>query len=215
MNKKLFSWQLFSRVPIIGIIRNLSFEEIRQILPLFHDAGLTSIEITMNTRDAEKIISYAVDHYSENMNIGAGTVCSEDDLHKAIAAGAQFIVTPIINGNVIQLCVEKEIPIFPGAFTPTEVYKAWSMGASMVKIFPATSVGPAYIKELKGPLNQVKLLPTGGVTLDNIESFKEAGSDGFGIGSQLFNKAFIKEKKWERLKSHFQEFVKKVHLGSE
>lgn len=89
------------------------------------------------------------------------------------------------------------------------------MGGSMIKIFPASIVGPAYITELKGPLNQIKLLPTGGVTLDNIESFQKAGADGFGVGSQLFNKILIKEKHWAGLKTHFQKFVRKVNHNAE
>lgn len=210
MSKNLFSWELFSKVPIVGIVRNLSFDDLKNILPQFYDAGLTNIEITMNTAQAREMMRYALDIYSTGMNIGAGTVCSEDDLEKALDEGAQFIVTPIINEKVIHTCVNRKIPIFPGAFTPSEIYKAWSMGASMIKIFPATTVGPSYIKELKGPLDQIRLLPTGGVTLDNIESFQEAGSDGFGIGSQLFNRTLIKEKDWEGLNSHFRKFVKKV-----
>lgn len=215
MSNKLFSWELFSKVPIIGIVRNLSFEDVKQILPIYFDAGLTNIEITMNTMDAQEMIRYALDRYSSAMNIGAGTVCNEDDLNKALDAGARFIETPIINENVIQQCVDKNIPIFPGAFTPSEIYKAWSMGGSMIKIFPASIVGPGYITELKGPLNQIKLLPTGGVILDNIQSFQKAGADGFGVGSQLFNKTLIKEKNWEGLKTHFQKFVKKVNLYAE
>lgn len=210
MREDLFSWELFSKVPIIGIVRNVSFEDLKNVLPQYYDAGLTNIEITMNTVQAQEMIRYALDSYSSSLNIGAGTVCSEDDLNKALDAGAQFIVTPIINEKVILNCVDRKIPIFPGAFTPSEIYKASSMGATMIKIFPATTVGPSYIKELKGPLDQIRLLPTGGVTLNNIESFREAGADGFGIGSQLFNKTLIKERNWEGLNSHFRKFVMKV-----
>lgn len=214
MRKDLFSWELFSNVPIIGIVRNVSFDDFKYILPQFYDAGLTNIEITMNTAQAGEMIRYALDVHSSKMNIGAGTVCSEDDLKRALGAGAQFVVTPIINEKVIMTCVDGKIPIFPGAFTPSEVYTAWSMGASMVKIFPATMVGPSYIKELKGPLDQIRLLPTGGVTLDNIESFQEAGSDGFGIGSRLVDRTLIKDKDWEGLNAHFRKFVGKVRLGT-
>ena len=214
MSKDLFSWELFSKVSIIGIVRNLSFDDLEYVLPQFCDAGLTNLEITMNTAQAGEMIRYASDIYSSKMNIGAGTVCSEEDLDKALDAGAQFIVTPIVNEKVILKCVDKRIPIFPGAFTPSEIYTAWSMGASMIKIFPATTVGPSYIKELKGPLNRIRLLPTGGVTLDNIESFQEVGSDGYGIGSQLFDRTLIKEKDWEGLNTHFQKFVEKVRPGT-
>src|SRR5690606_18081736 len=103
----------------------------------------------------------------------------------ALDAGAQFVVTPITDEEVISACVERDIPIFPGAYTPTEIYKAWSLGASMVKVFPASKLGPDYIKEVLAPLQQIHLMPTGGVGLENMEAFYKAGAKGFGIGSQL------------------------------
>jgi 2-dehydro-3-deoxyphosphogluconate aldolase/(4S)-4-hydroxy-2-oxoglutarate aldolase len=208
MSSKGFSWEKFSKVPVVGIIRGLSFEDIRQILPVYVSSGLTTIEITMNTDSAKEIIRYAADHFSDQLNVGAGTVCNEKDLEEALSAGAQFIVTPIISEAVIRTCVQKDVPVFPGAFTPTEIYRAWELGASMVKVYPATSLGAAYIKDVKAPLNQIKLLPTGGINKDNIVDFKKAGADGFGIGGQLFDKQSIAVKDWGALESHFKEFVK-------
>ena len=147
MSKNDFSWPQFAKVPVIGIVRGLTFDEIMKILPVYISAGLTTIEITMNTASAKEIIRYAVDNYAGKLNIGAGTVCNEKDLKEAIQAGAQFIVTPILNSKVIKECVKTGIPIFPGAFTPTEIYQAWEQGASMVKVYPATSLGPDYIKD--------------------------------------------------------------------
>jgi 2-dehydro-3-deoxyphosphogluconate aldolase/(4S)-4-hydroxy-2-oxoglutarate aldolase len=125
-------------------------------------------------------------------------------------AGAQFIVTPVINKKVIKSCVKKGIPVFPGGFSPTELYNAWSYGATMVKIYPATSLGEEYIKDLKAPLNKLKVLPTGGINLENMQDFLRAGADGLGIGSQLFDKQLIKNKDWAGLKSHFEKFVQKL-----
>jgi len=210
MSKSTFSWELFQKVPIVGIVRNVSLEDLIQILPIFREAGLTTIEITMNTPGAEEMIAYALEKESEGLNIGAGTVCTKEDLSLALDAGAQFIVTPIINKKVIKSCVKKGIPVFPGAFTPTEIYNAWTLGADMVKIYPATSLGPEYIKDLKAPMNQLKLLPTGGVSLENMSDFIKAGANGLGIGGQLFDKKLIQEKNWEGLKLHFQQFVSKL-----
>jgi 2-dehydro-3-deoxyphosphogluconate aldolase/(4S)-4-hydroxy-2-oxoglutarate aldolase len=212
MSNHKFSWELFYKVPVVGIIRNVSLEDVIQILPCYVQAGLTTIEITMNTPGAEEIIKYALQHYPENLNVGAGTVCTKKDLNSAIDAGAQFIVTPIVRRKIILACVKKGIPVFPGAFTPSEIYKAWSLGASMVKVFPAKTLGADYIKDVKAPLNQVKLMPTGGVDIDNIESFKKAGAEAFGVGSPLFKKNFIKEKDWVGLKEHFRQFVEKVKV---
>ncbi len=210
MSQNPFSQELFKKAPIVGIIRNVSLEDVKQILPVYRQAGLTTIEITMNTPGAEDIIRYAVEHESEGLNIGAGTVCTKEDLENALEAGAQFIVTPIINKKIIKSCAKKGVPIFPGGYTPTELYNAWTWGATMVKIYPATSLGPEYIKDLKAPLNHLKVLPTGGVSLENMDQFLKAGADGLGIGSQLFDKKMIQNKDWAGLKTYFEKFVEKL-----
>ena len=212
MNNQGFSWPLFSQMPIVGIIRNLTFDEIAKILPIYHESGLTTIEITMNTPSALEIISYAVEKYKGLLNVGAGTVCSSEDLEMAAKSGAQFIVTPILNPDVIRTCVKASIPVFPGAYTPTEIYQAWTLGANMVKVYPATALGPNYIKDVKAPLNNIKLMPTGGVSLDNLDAFKKAGADGFGIGGQLFDKVLIKNENWDGLLEHFKKYVN-CYLG--
>ena len=211
MNNQEFSWNGFSKVPIVGIIRNLSFDTIEKILPIYLSAGLTTIEITMNTQAAEEIIRFAADKYKGQLNVGAGTVCNTDELDMAIRAGSQFIVTPILDPVVVRTCVSKNIPVFPGAYTPTEIYQAWKLGASMVKVYPATSLGPEYIKDVKAPLNKIKLIPTGGINLDNIQTFIKAGADGLGIGSQLFDKTLIKDENWKGLELHFKQYVSKLN----
>jgi 2-dehydro-3-deoxyphosphogluconate aldolase/(4S)-4-hydroxy-2-oxoglutarate aldolase len=210
MKPKPFSWALFEKAPIVGIIRNLAFEDVLKILPLYREAGLTTIEITMNTPDAEKMIRYAIENEQIGLNIGAGTVCDKQDLKRALKAGAQFIVTPITDKKVIKASVKKRIPIFSGAFTPTEIYKATVYGASMVKIFPATVLGSDYIKDLKSPMNHLKLLPTGGIGLENMAEFLKAGATGLGIGGQLFDKKLIENKDWQGLKTHFMKFANRI-----
>ncbi|MCF2443786.1 bifunctional 4-hydroxy-2-oxoglutarate aldolase/2-dehydro-3-deoxy-phosphogluconate aldolase [Dyadobacter sp. CY345] len=210
MSQNSFSQGLFQKAPIVGIIRNLSLEDLKQILPIYREAGLTTIEITMNTPGAADMIKYALENDSEGLNIGAGTVCTKEDLNDALDAGAQFIVTPVISKKIIKRCVKEGVPVFPGGFTPTELYNAWTYGATMVKIYPATSLGPDYIKDLKAPLNQLKVLPTGGINLENMDQFLKAGADGLGIGSQLFDKKMIQEKDWAALKAYFEKFVEKL-----
>lgn len=207
-----FAWELFVKAPLVGIIRGLPPDAISRILPLYREAGLTTIEITMNTVGAEAIIRDALKQNPEGLNIGAGTVCTLDDLDRALAAGAQFIVTPIIDKNVIEACVKQRIPVFPGAFTPTELYTAWALGASMVKIYPATTLGPDYVKDVKAPFGQVKVMPTGGVGLNNMAAYFKAGADGVGVGSHLFDKELIKEKNWPGLLQHFQRFVRALPI---
>jgi 2-dehydro-3-deoxyphosphogluconate aldolase/(4S)-4-hydroxy-2-oxoglutarate aldolase len=144
------------------------------------------------------------------LNIGAGTVCNLNDLRIALAAGARFIVTPVVNQKVIEECVHKGIPVFPGALTPSEVYNAHSFGAAGVKVFPAGPLGPQYIRNILGPFQNIKLFPTGGVNLDNCLNFLESGAYGVGIGGELFRKDLINKKDWKELGIHFSTLVKRV-----
>jgi 2-dehydro-3-deoxyphosphogluconate aldolase/(4S)-4-hydroxy-2-oxoglutarate aldolase len=210
MSERTFSWELFNKAPLVGIIRNVSPEDVKRILPIYREAGLTTVEITMNTPGATDMIRYALENEHYGLNIGAGTVCTKEDLDVALEAGAQFIVTPVLSKKVVKSCVKKGVPVFPGAYTPTEIFQAWSLGASMVKIYPATALGPGYIKDLKAPMNQLKLLPTGGVGLENMEAFLKAGANGLGIGGQLFDKKLIQDKNWDGLKAHFLQFAQKL-----
>ncbi|WP_111611905.1 bifunctional 4-hydroxy-2-oxoglutarate aldolase/2-dehydro-3-deoxy-phosphogluconate aldolase [Algoriphagus yeomjeoni] len=213
-NSTTLFWDKFNSAPIVGIIRGQSLESVLKIAEAYESAGLTTLEITMNTAGAAEMISTLRSKFPE-LNIGAGTVCNLSELREAIDAGAQFIVTPIIDETVIEHAVDENIPIFPGAFSPTEIYKAWSLGASAVKVFPATNLGVEFIKDVLGPLDQVKLLPTGGVSRSNIKSFFEAGAIGVGMGSSLIDKKLVEAGDFEGLKKHFisvkaeiQNFVK-------
>lgn len=194
-----FSQKIFDQMPIVGILRGFSEEEILKSLEIYKAAGLTTAEITMNTPNAKLLIQKATKQFAGQLNIGAGTVCTMSDLEDALQGGAEFIVTPVLDENVIRACVKAKVPIFPGAYTPSEIYKAWSLGASMVKVFPANLLGPKYIKAILAPLDDLKLIPTGGVNFDNIGDYLKAGAKGFGMGSLLFDKALIKSKNWEGL----------------
>ena len=197
------------KVPVIGIIRAMPAATIVKIAEAYQTAGFYNLEVTMNTQGVTEIIATLRTTFP-NLNIGAGTICSSSDLDKALNAGAQFIVTPILVKEVVERCVQQNIPIFPGAFTPTEIYQAWSMGATAVKVFPATQLGVRYIKNVLAPLNEIKLVPTGGVTLDNIKDFFEAGAAGVGMGSALLNKELIKAGDFEGLTQHFLKIKKEL-----
>tara|TARA_R110002049_G_scaffold207188_2_gene377681 strand:- start:4497 stop:5141 length:645 start_codon:yes stop_codon:yes gene_type:complete len=200
---------LFNKMPIVGILRNAPLETIEAFLPAYKKAGLTTLEITMNSDNVSEIIGYLSKNHPD-LNIGAGTVCTMEDLKKALTAGASFIVTPIIDDEVISYCKNHKIPVFPGAFTPSEIYNAAKLGATAVKVFPATQLGAGYIKDVLAPLNHLKLLPTGGVSLENIESFFKAGAMGVGMGGTLFDKKFIEKKDYDGLYSHFKAICDKV-----
>ncbi|WP_018627097.1 bifunctional 4-hydroxy-2-oxoglutarate aldolase/2-dehydro-3-deoxy-phosphogluconate aldolase [Niabella aurantiaca] len=205
-----FSWSLFTSMPVMGIMRNIEAAKVAAILPHYHKEGLTCVEITMNTGNWKDSLKLARDRFGGKLNIGIGTVCSEKDLEMALTAGAQFIVTPITHSPVIEQCKRLGIPIFAGAYTPTEIYTAWKSGATMVKVFPAVGNSMAYIKAIKAPFPEIKLLPTGGIDLQNCIDFMQAGADGVGVGSGLFPAKYINNGDWEALSDHFKAFAEKI-----
>lgn len=206
-----FSWEAFDRMPVVGILRNMPLQQTDALAGLYLDAGLTTLEVTMNSEGVTAGISSLLKVYGGRLNIGAGTVCSLKDLEKALMAGAQFIVSPVVSEEVIAECVKREIPVFAGAFTPTEIYRAWQLGASMVKVFPAGQLGPTYIREVLAPLNHIKLLPTGGITRDNFTDFLASGARGVGMGSHLIPRHLVENNQWDELSKYLLDFVKKYH----
>jgi 2-dehydro-3-deoxyphosphogluconate aldolase/(4S)-4-hydroxy-2-oxoglutarate aldolase len=201
----MFSWDLFYRLPVVGILRGVEANIVSAIMPLYLQSGFTNIEITMNSAQAPETIEALATTYKTRLNVGAGTVCTEQDLEVALKAGASYVVTPIVHEKVITACVRQNIPVFPGAYTPTEIFTAWNLGASMVKVFPATTLGAGYIKEVKAPLNNIKLLPTGGVSAHNMADFFKAGADGVGMGSQLFPPHLLNKQDQNGLAEHFSQ----------
>lgn len=201
---------LFDKMPVVGILRNVPLNVIEAILPYYKKAGFTTLEITMNSENVCEIIS-RLSEDNPDMNIGAGTVCTMADLKKALDAGASFIVAPILDTAVAIYCKEHTIPIFPGAYTPLEIYTADKLGATAVKIFPATQLGAGYIQEVLAPLSHLKLLPTGGVSVENIASFFKSGAVGVGMGGSLFDKILIANEDYDGLYRHFKAIAEKVN----
>lgn len=197
-----FSDDLFTQLPIVGILRGYTKVTTLKIIDCYVEAGFKNIEITMNTPDVLQIIAAVVKKYKGQLNIGAGTVLSQRHVDEVVAVGGQFIVSPVVDIDVISYCQSKNIPIFPGAYSPTEIYQAWKAGAKMVKVFPARNLGPAYIKDVLAPLNDIALMPTGGVKMDNIGDYLKAGAKAFGMGGLLFDETLIEKEDWEGLKAH-------------
>jgi len=202
-----FSWELFNKLPVVGILRGFGAVAVENIVTASAQGGLCNIEITMNTKNAAELIGLARDTAADSMNVGAGTICTIDDLKTALDAGAKFIVTPIVNPDVIKACKDKGVPVFPGALTPTEVYNAWQFGADIIKIFPGNRLGPTYLKDLKGPLSNIKLMPTGGVTVEKLQEYHECGADAFGVGGSLFDKDKIASADWSWIRQQTARFV--------
>lgn len=207
--KNTFNQELFNSMPVVGIMRNFPSQYLGPVVNEYQKAGFTTLEITMNSGNPTDVIRQLRDQWGDKMNIGAGTVCTKEDLERALEAGAQFIVTPITSKKVIKGCVKEGVPVFPGACTPTEIYKAWKWGATMVKVFPARLVGPAYIKDVIEPLDDVKLVPTGGVNKENFVDFLKAGAKGVGIATSLFPQDIISTERWDLLAEFYRDFVSK------
>ena len=202
-----FSQQLFQQLPIVGILRGLSASSLRSVVEAVCDGGLTNLEITMNTPGAAEQIQVAREIAGSALNIGAGTVTDLRLLEDALSAGASFIVTPTVVVPVIERCGQLKVPVFPGAFSPTEIVRAWELGATMVKIFPAEFPGPPYLRSLKAPLPHLKLMPTGGVDVATLEAYAKAGADAYGVGSPLFRAERMAAQDWEWLRNQCRAFA--------
>jgi 2-dehydro-3-deoxyphosphogluconate aldolase/(4S)-4-hydroxy-2-oxoglutarate aldolase len=209
-----FRAELFQRNPIVGILRSFPTETIHPIVKAVLDGGLTCLEVTMNSPGAAEQIRIARSAGGDRMNIGAGTVTTLKRLEEALEAGVSFIVTPTLAPEVIARCVELKVPVFPGAFTPTEISRAWDMGATMVKVFPAEVLGPGYLRAIKAPLPHVRLMPTGGVDLETIGAYRQSGGEAVGVGSPLFKADRVAASDWAWLQERARALSAAWELGS-
>src|SRR3954463_11182679 len=170
---------------IVAVVRAESGESLVKVVRALAEGGVTAAEITFTVPDAIEVIRQVRREVGEAVVLGAGTVLDPETARAALLAGAEYIVAPTVNVEVIRLCRRYDKVVMPGALTPTEVLAAWEAGADVVKIFPADVGGPAYLKALSGPLPQIRLMPTGGVDLNTAESFLKAGACCLGVGSSL------------------------------
>ncbi|MDP2905877.1 MAG: bifunctional 4-hydroxy-2-oxoglutarate aldolase/2-dehydro-3-deoxy-phosphogluconate aldolase [Candidatus Omnitrophota bacterium] len=178
----------FQKQPIMGIVRGVSLEQIEPLVEAVIDSGLRTLEITMNTPGAAELIRRALNKARGKLVLGAGTVLNMKDLKEALDAGAAFIVMPVLVKEVAAYCLKYKIPVFPGALTPQEIYQAWQEGATMVKVFPANVFGPEYIREIKGPLNGIKLMAVAGVNPQNIREYFACGASAVAFGGSVFSR---------------------------
>jgi 2-dehydro-3-deoxyphosphogluconate aldolase/(4S)-4-hydroxy-2-oxoglutarate aldolase len=191
----------FKELPILGIVRGVEQSQLEPLLEAVIAAGLKHLEITMNTPQACELIKEAVKISKGRLTIGAGTVLHSADLRVALDSGATFIVSPVLVLEVVKACHDRKIPVFPGAFTPQEIYHAWEAGATMVKVFPASFFGPSYFKEIKGPLEKIELLACGGVKADNIKSFFANGASAVAFGGSIFSKERLANKDFKAIET--------------
>jgi 2-dehydro-3-deoxyphosphogluconate aldolase/(4S)-4-hydroxy-2-oxoglutarate aldolase len=193
---------------LIPVVRVASANEAIDVADAIKEGGVSFIEITMSVQGAIDVIKELVQKYKDKIIMGAGTVLDPETGRAAILAGAQFIVSPTLNLELIELAHRYSAVVIPGAMTPTEILTAWNAGADMVKVFPAAQLGgPEYIKALRGPLPQILLVPTGGVNIQNAGSFIKAGAIALGVGGELVDKKAMKEKKFHIITENTRAFL--------
>ncbi len=175
-------------IGVIPVVRAASANEAVAVAQAIGEGGISILEITMTVPGAVALITELSKRYGNQVLIGAGTVLDPETALNCIEAGAKFVVSPALNLETIELCNRERILIFPGALTPTEVVTAWNAGADAVKVFPCSAVGgPTYLRALKAPLPQIRLVPTGGVSLTTAKDFIAAGAWALGVGADLAN----------------------------
>jgi len=198
------------RYRIVAILRGCDPAHVLDIATALHSGGVRLLEITLNSPGALEAIAAVAGRFGDKMVVGAGTVLTEDEVKAAVGAGARFVLSPSLDLEVIRVTKALGAVSVPGAFTATEILTAWRGGADIVKVFPA-SVGPAYFRDIRGPLPQIPLMPTGGVNLENIKEFKKTGVVAFGVGSALVSSAQgVSEVELEVLKGRAKAFVEAV-----
>ena len=196
---------------LIPVVRVSSAQEAMDVADAIKEGGVSFIEITMSVQGAIDVIKELTQKYKDEIIMGAGTVLDTETGRAALLAGAQFIVSPTLNLDLIQLAHRYSAVVIPGAATPTEILTAWNAGADMVKVFPAGQLGgPEYLKALRGPLPQILLVPTGGVNLQNAGAFIKAGATALGVGGELVDKKAVKEKKFNVITENTRAFLKVI-----
>ncbi len=200
----------FKKLPVMGILRGIKADVVEPLVDSMVSAGLGTIEITMNTLQAEKLIKKMKKASGRRLSVGAGTVLNIEDLKKALDSGAEFIVSPVLVEEVVKYCRKKSVPVFPGAFSPQEVYNAWSQGATMVKVFPAKLFGPTYFKEIKGPFSDIELLACGGVNSENVGEFFACGACAVAFGASIFKPVWLKNKEFDFITEHLRRLIEQT-----
>lgn len=210
MDKKQIVEQLES-LGLVPVVRASSADEAMQVIEAIKAGGVNVLEITMTVPGAVRVIEKVANKYGSDVLVGAGTVLDPETARACLLAGAQFIVSPALNLDTIALCHRYSAPVMPGVLTPTEVITAWSAGADFVKVFPCGAVGGAsYIKNLKGPFPQIKMIPTGGVSLKTAQDFIKAGASALGVGTDLVDVKAIRAGEPHVVTERAQQFVELV-----
>jgi 2-dehydro-3-deoxyphosphogluconate aldolase/(4S)-4-hydroxy-2-oxoglutarate aldolase len=192
---------------LVAVVRSPDSQQLVEVARALADGGISVVEITMSVPGALDVLQRVRHALGDRLLLGAGTVLDAETARAVLLAGAEYIVAPTLNLDVIRLCQRYDKLVMPGAFTPTEILTAWEAGADIVKVFPAEVVGPAFFKAMRGPLPQIRLMPTGGVDLTTAASFLKAGACCLGVGSQLVEPAAVAARNFDRIRELARQYV--------
>src|SRR5262245_41424244 len=192
---------------IVAVVRSPDSQQLVEACAALADGGVTVVEITLTVPDALDVVRQVRRDLGDRVLLGAGTILDAETGRAAILAGAEYVVAPTLNRDVIRLCRRYDKLVMPGAFTPTEILTAWEAGADVVKVFPADVLGPAFFKAVRAPLPQVRLMPTGGVDLTTAAAFLKAGACCLGVGGQLVEPRAVAERNFDRIRDLARQYV--------
>jgi 2-dehydro-3-deoxyphosphogluconate aldolase/(4S)-4-hydroxy-2-oxoglutarate aldolase len=195
---------------VVAVIRLADPGKLRAVVDAIAEGGIRALEITMTVPGAVDLIRQLARVLPNSCILGAGTVLDTATAVRVIDAGAQFVVSPVFRPEIIDSCHQSSVAVMPGCFTPTEILGAWDAGADVVKVFPATALGPTFFKDVRGPLPQVKLMPTGGVSLDNAGDWIRAGAVAVGVGTALLDTQAIATGNYAVLRSNAERIVANI-----
>ncbi len=195
---------------VIAVIRMSDAAKLRKVTEAIGRGGVRAIEITMTTPGALEVIRDLAASKEAGSLVGAGTALDVGTAEAAVRAGADFVVSPVTDFETIRRCRKLDTVVCPGAFSPTEILSAWREGADIVKVFPATSLGPKFFRDLRGPLPQIRLMPTGGVSIENAAEFIAAGACCVGIGTALLDAKAIAADDWDALTAKAGQLIKSL-----
>lgn len=196
---------------IVAILRHIPVDKVNHTVEALRLGGVKILEVTMNSEGALQSIVQLRNQYSnEQVVVGAGTILDLKMAKEAVAAGAEFLISPNLDEEVISYAVDQGIDIWPGVMTPSEMVKAWNAGARAIKLFPAGFLGPTFIKDVRAPLGHIPIIATGGISLQNLRQFFDAGAMAIGLGGQLLKKNLIANNSFENLQELAAQFVKSI-----
>ncbi len=202
--------EIIAKHKIVAIVRLDDLSAAAEITAALTAGGIRAIEFTLTNPDAVKVIEAIAQQVDDTITIGAGSVVTARQVREVAGAGAQFVVSPVCKRDVIEACLALDLPAMPGAFTPSEIQQAWEWGASVVKVFPANHLGSRYLKDVLAPLPHLRLMPTGGVTLENLREWLDYGAFGLGVGSSLISNAALADGDWKKLEETARAYVERL-----